>query len=149
MAMTISARSVDGQRESPRINDLTIAALSLLEAALKRLLDLQKELLRLHVVTEAELHARAAGEAKRDQRQNKSSHLLLLPAEDLKHTNQGHEGGGDGAELLGVHRHANGGEQGEDAGIGGLFFESCDEVGHALGRVSKPCRVRYSGTANG
>jgi hypothetical protein len=47
----------------------TIARASLLEARLKRLLDLEKELLRLHVVAEAELHARAAGEAKRDQRQ--------------------------------------------------------------------------------
>jgi hypothetical protein len=65
----------------------TIARCSLLEARLKRLLDLEKELLCLHVVAEAELEARAAGEAKRDQRQNKSSHLLLLPAEDLKHTN--------------------------------------------------------------
>ena len=47
MAMTISARSVEGQRESPRINDLTIGSVSLLKAALKGLLDLEKELLGL------------------------------------------------------------------------------------------------------
>ena len=69
MAMTISARSVDGQRESPRINDLTIAALSLLKAGLKRLFQLQEKLLGLHVVAHADFHARAAGEAQRDQRQ--------------------------------------------------------------------------------
>ena len=69
MAMTISARSVDGQRESPRINDLTIAAVSLFKARLKRLLDLEEELLGLHVVARAELHACAAGEDQRDQRQ--------------------------------------------------------------------------------
>ena len=74
MAMTISARSVDGQRESPRINDLTIAALSLLEAALKRLLQLQEKLFRIESVSAAELHARAAGEDQRDQRQKKLAH---------------------------------------------------------------------------
>ena len=74
MAMTISARSVDGQRESPRINDLTIKGSSLLKAGFKRLLDLEKELLGLHVVARPELYARAAREAKRDQRQKKLAH---------------------------------------------------------------------------
>ena len=74
MAMTISARSVDGQRESPRINDLTIAALSLLKAGLKRLFQLQEKLLGLHVVAHAHFHARAAGEGQRDQRQKKLAH---------------------------------------------------------------------------
>ena len=74
MAMTISARSVDGQRESPRINDLTIKGSSLLKAGFKRLLDLQKKLLGLYVVARAELHARAAGEGQRDQRQKKLAH---------------------------------------------------------------------------
>ena len=74
MAMTISARSVDGQRESPRINDLTIGSISLLKSRLKRLLDLKKELLGLHVVASAELHARAAGQGQRDQRQKKLAH---------------------------------------------------------------------------
>ena len=52
----------------------TIARCSLLEARLKRLLDLEKELLFLHVVAEAELEARAAGEGESGQCQEKSAH---------------------------------------------------------------------------
>ena len=74
MAMTISARSVDGQRESPRINDLTIAAVSLLEAGLKRLLQLQEKLFGIESVSAAELHARAAGEGQQGKRQKKLAH---------------------------------------------------------------------------
>ena len=130
MAMTISARSVDGQRESPRINDLTIKGSSLLKARLKRLLDLEKELLGLHVVARAELHARAASQSQRDQRQNKSSHLLLLPAEDLKHADQRHNGGGDCAELLGVDSQPDSRGKGQQARICAFLLKARNEVFH-------------------
>ena len=74
MAMTISARSVDGQRESPRINDLTIGSVSLLKAALKGGFQLGKEPLGLEVVAQIKLGSRAAGEDQRDQRQKKLAH---------------------------------------------------------------------------
>ena len=74
MAMTISARSVEGQRESPRIKLLTIGISSLLKSRLERLLDLEKELLGLDVVARPELHPLAAGEAKRGQRQDNGAH---------------------------------------------------------------------------
>ena len=77
MAMTISARSVLGQRESPRINDLTIKGSSLLKAKLKRLLQLQEKLFCIESVSAAELHARAAGEGQRDQRQHKGAHYFF------------------------------------------------------------------------
>ena len=76
MAMTISARSVDGQRESPRINDLTIELVSFLQRRLKRLFQLQKKLPSFYVVAEAQLHAFASREAKRDQRQQDGAHYF-------------------------------------------------------------------------
>ena len=74
MAMTISARSVDGQRDSPRINDLTIGSVSLFKAALKGRFQLGKEPFRLEVVAQIELGSSAAGEDQRDQRQKKLAH---------------------------------------------------------------------------
>ena len=52
----------------------TIGINSLLEAALKRLLQLQEKLFRIESVSAAELHARAAGEDQHDQRQKKLAH---------------------------------------------------------------------------
>lgn len=69
MAMTISARSVEGQRESPRIKLLTMKSVSLLKTRFDGLLKLQKKLLRLCIVTHADLHSRASGEDKRETRQ--------------------------------------------------------------------------------
>ena len=74
MAMTISARSVDGQRESPRIKLLTIESVSLFKSALKGSFQLGKEPFCLEVVAQIELGSRAAGEAKRDQRQKDGAH---------------------------------------------------------------------------
>ena len=74
MAMTISARSVDGQRESPRINDLTIGSVSLFKAALKGGFQLGKEPFRLEVVAQIELGSRAAGEGQQGNRQKKLAH---------------------------------------------------------------------------
>ena len=55
----------------------TIGINSLLEAGFKRLLDLEKELLGLHVVARAELHARAAGEGERGQCQDNRPHYFF------------------------------------------------------------------------
>jgi hypothetical protein len=55
----------------------TIGISSLLKARLKRLLDLKKELLGLKIVASTELHARAAGEGQRDQRQKELAHVSL------------------------------------------------------------------------
>lgn len=77
MAMTISARSVLGQRERPRIKLLTIGSVSLFKASFKRLFQLQEKLFGLHVVAHAHFHARAAGEAKRGKRQKKLAHVSL------------------------------------------------------------------------
>ena len=74
MARRSSARSQEGQRERPAIKLLTIAAVSLFEARLKRLLQLQEKLFCIESVSAAELNARAAGEDQRDQRQKKLAH---------------------------------------------------------------------------
>ena len=63
----------------------TIAAVSLFKAALKRRFQLGKKPFGLEVVAQVKLGSRAAGQTKRDQRQQNGAHLLLLPAEDLKH----------------------------------------------------------------
>ena len=77
MAMTISARSVLGHFARPRIKLLTIGSASLLKSRLKRLFDLEKELLGLDVVARTEFHARAAGEGQREQRQKELAHVSL------------------------------------------------------------------------
>ena len=122
MAMTISARSQEGQRERPAIKLLTIAAVSLFEARLKRLLQLQEKLFRIESVSAAELHARAADEAKRDQRQDKGAHLLFLPAENFKDADQCHYGSGDCGELLGVDSKADSRGKGQQARICAFLF---------------------------
>ena len=55
----------------------TIARASLLKAALKGSFQLGKEPFRLEVVAKIEFGPRAAGEAKRDHRQNKGAHYFF------------------------------------------------------------------------
>jgi len=124
MAMTISARSVLGHFARPRIKLLTIGSVSLFEASFKRLFQLQEKLFGLHVVAHANFHARAAGDGQRDQRQDDGAHLLLLPAEDFKHTDQGHDGSGDSGELLRVNGQTDSRGKGQQAGVSRLLFES-------------------------
>ena len=70
MARRSSARSTVGHFASPRINDLTIAASSLLQPALKRLLDLREELLARKIVAKVKLGPRAPGTKRAKQCHN-------------------------------------------------------------------------------
>ena len=77
MAMTISARSVEGHRERPAIKLLTIESVSLFKSGLKRLFKLQEKLFRIESVSSAKLYASASAEGQRDHRQDAGAHYDL------------------------------------------------------------------------